>query len=362
MNKNTTIGVLVVLVVIGLGYFILKSPTPVQVNTTIETPLQTDTTSPTTPTPESTPDAPVVTTGENTVASNATVSLNGTVKPNGLSTTYWFDYGESTAFGNRSTSQALGSGYSTIPTPGYITGLRSNTLYYYRLNAQNTVATVHGQMYSFETNSNPPPRVVAATVHTTTATAIARTDATINGEVNPNGIPTSYWFEYGTSTNFGGVTGYEQTNSGSTLVSVSSRITNLLPLTRYYFRLNVQNEFGTITGAVKNFTTTGPATFMKPTVQTSNATAVSSTDATFVGRINPNGSETTYWFEYSTDSLLGSLIGTGTPRGTVTGITTLPVQINVNGLEKNTKYYYHLVATNQEGTVNGAIVSFTTKK
>lgn len=363
MNKNVTIGILIAIVVIGLGYYLMKindDTSDIVINTPVVTDNNTVTT--TTSTQTQNPDAPIVTTSNNTSASSSTVALSGTVKPNGASTTYWFEYGTTTSFGNQSSSQAIGSGYSAISATGFISGLKANTLYYYRLSAKNKFATVDGAMYSFQTNGNTPPKVVATNVHTLGAKDITRNSATITGEVNPNGTATSYWYEYGRDTNFGYVTSFQGTNSGTSYMDVPTSISGLEPLTKYYFRLNAQNQFGTVNGSVMNFTTTGPATSSKPAVVTSNATNISSADATFVGSINPNGADTTYWFEYSTDSLLGNLIGTGTPKGVVARSTNQDVKINVNSLQSNTKYYYHLVGRNDNGTVYGNTVSFTTKR
>ncbi len=365
MAKNTIIGILILIVIIGLGYYFSKSGNPSgQYNTTVPVTVNETTTTPSTSGGTYTlkADAPVVTTSSAADTSISTASVTGTVNPNGAATTYWFEFGTSNALGTKTSSQAIGSGHYSTPTPGFITGLRANTLYYYRLSANNSFGTVSGTTYTFKTNNTTAPRGSSPTARTNTATDVARTTATINGQVNPNGSATSYWYEYGTDTNFGYVTSYQATNSGVTFMSVPATISGLSPSTKYYFRLNAQNAYGTTNGSILSFTTAGPAQASKPTVDTSNATNISSTDATFNGTINPNGSDTEYWFEYSTDSLLSNLIGSGTPHGTVVGTTTQTIKINVNGLESNTKYYYHLVGKNDYGTVIGDTVSFTTKR
>jgi phosphodiesterase/alkaline phosphatase D-like protein len=217
-------------------------------------------------------------------------------------------------------------------------------------------------MYTFETNTATPPKIAPTTVRTSSATDISRTTAILNGQVNPNGTATNYWYEYGVNSDFGYATQFLATNSGITFMSVPTSISGLEPLTKYYFRLNAQNQFGTVNGAVFNFTSVGPANSTEPTITTSNATNISSSKATLVGRINPNGAPTTYWFEYSNDSLLGSLIDNGTPEKIISGTTTQNVQANLTTLKANTKYYYHLVGKNEFGTVSGDISSFTTKK
>ena len=360
MNKNIIIWVLVVVVVVGAGFYLFKNNgvstvNNISSNTTPVAPVVQST-------PTLTPDVPVVVTSQNNSVSSSTAELAGTVNPNGASATYWFDYGTSTAFGNQSVAQSIGSGYSSISATGFISGLNANTLYYYRLSAKNRFATVNGTMYSFQTNNNPPIQAVKTSVKTNTATNISNTTAVVNGQVNPNGTATSYWYEYGTDTNFGYVTAFLGTNSGTSYMSVPTSIAGLTPLTKYYFRLNAENQFGTVNGSIVSFTTTGPATPNSPTVQTSNATNINSSSATFDGRINPNGADTVYWFEYSNNSLLNNLIGSGTPQETVTGTNSQNVNANVNNLQSNTKYYYHLVGRNQFGTIYGSIVSFTTKR
>ena len=364
MNKNIILGGLVLVILIGLGFYFSKNkevvviPSDNSTNVTVNTEGQTVTQN------TSTASAPIVKTGSEVSTSNSTASVKGSVRPNGASTTYWFEYGSTTSLGSRSTSQSIGSGFASIPTTGFISGLRASSTYYYRLSAENKFATVNGEVLSFQTNTSNPPRVVAPNARTNAATSIEKNSAIINGQINPNGYATNYWFEYGQDNNFGYVTDYKATNSGTSYMSVSSTISNLAPLTKYYFRLNGQNQYGTVNGPTMSFTTTGPATASKPTVETSKATNVSSTDATFVGVVNPGGAETTYWFEYSgADSLVGNLVGSKTPERTlVTSTSNQNVQINVNGLQPDTKYSYRLVAKNEYGIVNGDNVSFITKK
>ena len=358
------IWVLVGIVVVSSGFYILKSNNPT-INVVDNTPIVSNPT-PVIPTTNTStvlvPSAPIVKTSQNNFVSSSTAELSGLVTPNGASTTYWFDYGISTAFGNESVAQAIGSGDSSISATGFISGLSANTLYYYRLSAKNKFATVNGTMYSFQTNNNPPISAVKTTAQTNGATNISNNTATLNGEVNPNGTATNYWYEYGTNTNFGYTTQFLGTNSGITFMSVPAQISNLIPLTKYYFRLNAQNQFGTVNGSVASFTTTGPAASSKPTVQTSNATNINSSSATLNGHINPNGADTIYWFEYSKDSLLSTIIGSGTQQTIIAGATSKSVNASIADLQANTKYYYHLAGSNKNGVVYGSVLSFTTRK
>jgi glucose/arabinose dehydrogenase len=59
--------------------------------------------------------------------------LNGSVNPRGASTTYWFKYGQTTAYGGETVHRDAGSGNVEIPVSELVTGLASNGVYHYRL-------------------------------------------------------------------------------------------------------------------------------------------------------------------------------------------------------------------------------------
>jgi hypothetical protein len=365
MNRNTTIILLVIILILGLGFYLSRKDvpeTPTDATVNINQPVSTVNETDATPLTNATPDAPLVQTNSNSSTSASTATVTGTVRPNGSATSYWFEYGETTGLGQRTNAQAIGSGYTLLATPGYISGLKSNTQYYYRLSAKNSLGTVNGETYSFSTNNVPPVKVMAPTVKTNAATAVARTSATINGQVNPSGAVTSYWFEYGKENNFGFVTSLQSINGGTDTKSVAANLSGLEPLTKYYYRLNAQNAYGTVTGMMLSFTTPGPASAAEPKVDTTAASNITSSIARLNARVNPNGDTTTYWFVYSEDSLLGSLIGSGTTKQVLEASTsTTSVSSTINNLKGKTKYYYRVIAENKYGTAQGDIESFTTR-
>jgi len=92
--------------------------------------------------------------------------------------------------------------------------------------------------------------------------------------------------------------------------------------------------------------------------ETGGAT-VSSATATLTGNVNPNGSPTTAWFEWSQLSNLGNL--SSTPAQAVgSGTTVVPIRADLTGLSPVTTYYYQAVASNSAGRSPGGILSFTT--
>jgi phosphodiesterase/alkaline phosphatase D-like protein len=78
--------------------------------------------------------------------------------------------------------------------------------------------------------------------------------------------------------------------------------------------------------------------------------------------VDPNNLAVTYWFEYSRDPGLKSGSITATPGQTLSvGNSEVSVKADVSNLDPHTKYYVRLVARSSAGTVNGDVVSFSTK-
>ncbi|HEV2811678.1 MAG TPA: choice-of-anchor Q domain-containing protein, partial [Solirubrobacteraceae bacterium] len=94
-----------------------------------------------------------------------------------------------------------------------------------------------------------------------------------------------------------------------------------------------------------------------PGAVTGPATGVTDTAARIAGAATPNGSPTTYRFEYGT----GTGYGTSTPAASAgRGDDAVPVSAELSGLAPATTYHYRLVATNADGTRAGADQTFTT--
>jgi hypothetical protein len=82
---------------------------------------------------------------------SSSATLNGTVNPNGLPTTYIFQWGRSTSYGNTTAVTTAGSGTINTAASAKISGLRSYTVYYYRLVATNSAGTTFGGNMAFKT-------------------------------------------------------------------------------------------------------------------------------------------------------------------------------------------------------------------
>ena len=365
MNQTAKVlGVIAIIVLLGgVGYYALNTGETAGPGVVANVPPgNTGDQNPGT-TPPSGGSAPVATTNALVAPTDTTVVVTGTVIPKGALTTYWYEYGATTALVLKTSIQTVGSGFSAIPSPAYITGLTKDTTYYYRVMAQNQFGTAAGDQHSFvTTHGTPAPVGSAPTTKTASPSNVSRTTATLNGEVTPNKATTQYWFEYGTTMNLGAVTAFTAVGNGTAGVLAAQPVSNLAPGTTYFYRVNAQNQFGTNVGAILSFKTAGPIASKEPAVNTNNPTSVTSSTATLLGTVNPNGTDTSYWFEYSTNSLLSALLLKTTPSQTVTGSSGLtPVTANLSNLNSKTTYYVKLVAQNSAGITYGDRVSFKTK-
>lgn len=366
VNQNLIIGILAAIVILGGGYFLLKSDSSVPGTEATSTPITAvDTTYNPTPAPNpiSSASAPIVVTNSSVATTETTAVVTGTVNPNGALTSYRYEYGTTVSFGSKTASQTIGSGNVAIPAPSYITGLTKDTTYYFRIIAENQFDTVAGSQYAFHTTINTPAPVGNAPISKTlAATAISRTTADLQGGITPNKASTQYWFEYGNNGNLGNVTALASVGNGSISVPVAVSVSNLEPATNYYYRVNAQNQFGTVNGSILTFQTSGPATTaVAPVVTTQVASSIAEKTAIVRGTVNPNGAQTTYWFEYSTDSLIGSVLGkTTSQRSAGAGTNTVSVEANISGLQSGTTYNYRVMAQNSAGTVSGNSLSLRT--
>lgn len=88
--------------------------------------------------------APTVTTNPATSVTMACATLNGTINPNNSASTAWFDWGATTAYGNQTTIQPLGSGTTPISFNQQVCGLTPGATYHFLARGQNAAGTAPG--------------------------------------------------------------------------------------------------------------------------------------------------------------------------------------------------------------------------
>jgi hypothetical protein len=288
---------------------------------------------------------PGATTAAATGIGTTTATLNGTVDPNSRDTTFYFEYGTSTSYGTKTAVKSAGSSASPQNESVGISRLAVGKTYHFRIVATSDAGTTTGADGTFTTSSAP----LAVTAD---ATAIAVTTATLRGQVTPNGLATTWWFEYGTSTAYGSKTASRSAGSGTSARAVSDGITRLTAGRSYHFRLVAQNSSGRVYGADRSFTTVGA-----PTATTGAAQSVGPDSAQLVGSLDTLGRTTTWWFDYGTTTTYGKST-THRSAGSKAGAQTVTTPLT--GLAANTVYHYRLVAKSDGGTRYGADATFTT--
>jgi hypothetical protein len=106
---------------------------------------------------------PAVTTGAPADVAIQTVTLTGSVDPNGAATTYFFQIGTTTLYGGQTAAGSAGAGSSRVAVTGAVTGLAPATTYHYRLVARNRNGLVKGADRKFKTKPQPLGVTLAAT-------------------------------------------------------------------------------------------------------------------------------------------------------------------------------------------------------
>ncbi len=295
------------------------------------------------------PSAPTATTGSAKSVSTTSATFTGTVNPRGQDTKYHFEYGTTTAYGTSTSSSSAGNGTSGVSASAPIAGLIPNTTYHFRLVATNGSGTSPGADATFTTGKRLPVATTGSPKSVTT------TSATLTGELNPEGQPTTYSFEYGGNTSYGSHTAQISAGGGSSGVNASAAIGSLTPGTTYHYRLVASNGSGTTRGVDKTFTTSKLQPV--PTVSTGDVRAVTLTSATLMGKVNPQGTTTSYYFQYGVTTAYG---GHTHSTNAGSGTKQLSVEAAIGSLSPGTLYHYRIVAVNRSGTVLGTDRTFTT--
>jgi hypothetical protein len=202
------------------------------------------------------------------------------------------------------------------------------------------------------------------------ANPIGATSATLNGTVNPEGVPLSEcFFEWGETESYGETAACEapdasEVGAGNTPVPVHADISNLQTATHYHFRLvaaNANNPAGEPSVSEDEELLT-----LGPLISEESASQITANAANISGLINPNGEATSFLVEYVTEAQFQA-----SQYAEATKVPLLPIPIGSGSefvevsqqlfeLTPGMTYHFRLVASNSAATTNGADRSFTT--
>ena len=176
------------------------------------------------------------------------------------------------------------------------------------------------------------------------ASGISSTGAVLNGSVRLGSDETLAWFDWGTDDNYGNITGASIVPGNKGSNSISATLSGL-PGNVYHYRMDAANDFGIVYGDDQSFTVgfAPSATTLPPTNGADGATLEAA--------VNPEGWDTTVYFQWETPTLTNTTPGINIGAGAA----SLNVSSFVPGLASSTPYQYQVVASNALGTAIGAV-------
>jgi hypothetical protein len=235
----------------------------------------------------------------------------------------------------------------------------------------NATEGVEGKVYQYG------PLVTVPDVTTGAATEVTPTSARLNGTVNPAGLQVSECaFEYVDAEEYepAALNPYAagqsapceapdaaEVGNGTEPVEVHASITGLTPGATYHFRLKAKNANGPNFGADEVFSTPPP-----PSIDSATVSNLSASSADLVVKIDPEGAQTRYHFEYDTTPYSPG----GPPHGTriplseaddptiAAGFGDVLASQHIEGLKANTTYHWRVVASNASGTTKSSDHTF----
>ena len=312
---------------------------------------------------ETAPAVSALETGSVSGISPTGATLTGAVERDGLATRYFFQYGATETYGASSPEPpgevAPGASEKEERQPRALgvglAGLRPNTVYHYRLVAENSYGTTYGEDRTFATSG--PPQIVAEST-----TGIDQTEATVHASIDPDGFATSYRVQYGETSGYGSEASGGSVGSGTTLVAVSVTLSNLAVGKVYHYRIVAESEGGAAAEEDQTLTMAAAAP-----IDYSYVSAVTATEAALHTAIDPQGHDTHYYFQYGTQSCQttpSACTDLPSPPGEDIGEGSEEVarEAKVGELAPNTTYHYRVLDSNAVGATEGPEATFTTKQ
>jgi hypothetical protein len=174
--------------------------------------------------------------------SNTSALFNAAAQPQGQDMTVWFEWGTTTNYGNLTPIQNIGSGTGVVYASQLISTLAAGTTYHCRCIASNATSIIISLDVAF-TTSGP-------NATTMPPSSLGATSMGLNGKVETPGIPTKFWFEWGTNTSYGFFTPVQDLSD----FNCSAVVSNLTAGQLYHYRVMATNSGGLATGLDQPFT------------------------------------------------------------------------------------------------------------
>ena len=301
---------------------------------------------------------PTATTGAATNPTATSATLNSTVSSNGADTTEYYQYGTTTGYGSTSGTQDIGAAPSPVSFPYTINNLTCNTVYHFRIVAQNSYGISYGTDAFFNTSACPatPTISLGAGSLSFTGTSGSSNPGSQTVSISNSGTGTLNWTASVTS----GASWLSVSPQSGAAPSTITASVNIAGLAAGVYNGNIAVAATGATNTPQNIfvaLTLSSPPGQKPTATTGAATNPTATSATLNSTVSSNGADTTEYYQYGTTTGYGSTSGTQD-----IGAAPSPVSFpyTINSLTCNTVYHFRIVAQNSYGTTNGTDVSFNT--
>jgi hypothetical protein len=225
-----------------------------------------------------------------------------------------------------------------------ISSLTNSKKYYWRVNATNTSGTSSwSTIWNFTALAAAPSAPVLsipATAAVSQALALTLSWSTSSGA-------SSYNLQVSTNSSF-----TTFVVNDSTITATSGQVTGLSTATKYYWRVNAKNSFGTSNWSTVGYFTTITSALSAPVLLTPSNNAVNQQVSVKLSWKAPSGA-VSYRVQVSKNSSFTPLI--------INDSTVTYTAGTLSGLSYKTKYYWRVNAKNSSGTSNWSSVSnFTT--
>jgi hypothetical protein len=260
-----------------------------------------------------------------------TARLQGGVYPNASDTTYWWEYGTTTGYGQQTAAVDIGSGNAPVSVTDALQGLAPATTYHYRLVAHNSLGTEYGYDFTLTTASAPTSAPTGSGIDTTSGTDTTGSTTTPVTTAPPVTTTAPVSTTPPVTTTTPPSTGSTSSGSGSTPTSSSGST-------------SASDPVAVATGSAPT----------KPSTSTPRIAAASSNSATITAGVATGGAGARYVVQYGSTPALGRSI-VGTLGGSATGLSTALRNLGAGAI-----YYARIVVTNTAGTATSATIRFRT--
>ncbi len=218
-------------------------------------------------------------------------------------------------------------------TSRVVSGLNTNTKYFWRVNAKNAAGYGAASSLRRFTTITPP----AAVILVSPSDNATQQPVSLTLKWNTASTATSYRLQVGTDSTFAG----GLVANDSTLTDTSSVVSGLNTNTKYFWRVNAKNAAGYgAASSLRRFTTIAPPAVVTLVFPADNATGQ---PISLTLRWNTVSVATSYRLEVSTDSTFAG--GVVVDDSTLTDTSRV-----VSGLNTNTKYFWRATARNAAGS------------